>query len=101
MNELAYLSELNSFRIQKEVYENGITVQSNLESAGFTVSQLQYWEKYDKQVKAISVENVFTKLIQDYCEVKESGMFGANTIASNIISSRPEIADYYNKLGVS
>lgn len=99
INELAYLSELNSFRIQKEVYENGISVRRNLDEAGFNRSQKQYWEKYDLQIKALSGDNLFVDLMKNYCEVIESGQFGSNQIAKNIINSRPEIADYYHKLG--
>lgn len=100
VNRMAYLSEIFSFKVQKETYRNGLTVRRLTNSTPLLTSRgSQIYEVFNEHVENVIVRTKFEEKMRKYLEYRALPSAPFNLLIPYMEQQNPELRDYYDALG--
>ncbi|MDO4991802.1 MAG: hypothetical protein Q4E26_02470 [Prevotellaceae bacterium] len=100
INQMAYLSEVFAFKVQRETYRNGIMVhRQTVESDLLTTHGKQKWDVFDEQVENVITRTTFEEKMRQYIDYKTAPNARFNLLIPYMEQQTPELRDYYEMLG--
>lgn len=100
INQMAYLSEIFSFKVQRETYRNGLTVRRLTEDSGLlSVNSNQQYDVFNEQVENVIARTTFEEKMRQYIDYKTACNARFNLLIPYMEQQTPELKDYYLELG--
>lgn len=100
INRMAYLSEIYSFKVQKEMYRNGLTVRRLTNSSPLLESNgSQVYDVFNEHVENVIMRTTFEEKMHKYLEYKTASNAHFNLLIPYMEQQTPELRYYYEELG--
>ena len=100
INRMAYLSEIYSFKVQKEMYRNGLTVRRLANSTPLLESKgSQVYDVFNEHVENVVMRTTFEEKMRKYLEYKTASNAHFNLLIPYMEQQTPELCYYYEELG--